>query len=67
VKGRFRIVHFQDCAGDDPRSLARRATAKWLSSVSPNTYILGFDEKRDIAVIHQLVPTKDPPPLDPTA
>jgi hypothetical protein len=65
VKGRFRIVHFQDCAGDDPRSQARRATAIWLSSVSPNAYILGFDEQRDIAVLHQLVPSERTPDLEP--
>jgi hypothetical protein len=67
IEGRFRIVHFEDAGGDDPRSAARRALAKWFSSVSPNTYVLGFDERRDIAVVHQLVPTEHPPRIDPTA
>jgi hypothetical protein len=65
VKGRFRFVHFEASGGDDPRSQARRATAKWVASVSPNTYLLGFDEKRDVVVLHQLVPADDVPDLDP--
>jgi hypothetical protein len=67
VEGGFRFVHFDECGGHDRRSHARRAVATWIGSVSPNTYVLGFDEARDVAVIHQLVPTKEPPELDPDA
>jgi len=68
VGGRFRIVHFE-CgpAGDDRRAQTRRAAAKWLGCVSPNTYVIGFDEKRNVAVVHQLVPGDLPPDLDPSA
>jgi hypothetical protein len=67
IEGRFRIVHFHECAGQDPRKQARRAVAIWRASVSPNIYLLGFDEDSDVAVVHQLVPTETPPKLDPSA
>jgi hypothetical protein len=67
IEGRFRIVHFDECAGKDPRSQARRAVATWRASVSPNTYLLGFDPERDVAVIHQLTASETPPELDPSA
>jgi multisubunit Na+/H+ antiporter MnhE subunit len=67
IQGRFRIIHFDECEGDDPRTQTRRAVAIWLTSVSPNTYVLGFDPRHDIAVVHQLVPAESPPKLDPSA
>jgi hypothetical protein len=67
VEGRFRIVHFEACAGRDPRRQARRAVATWLGGLSPNTYVLGFDEGRDAVVLHQLVPSEPPPEIDPSA
>jgi hypothetical protein len=67
IEGRFRIVHFESCAGDDPRRQARRAVATWLGAISPNAYVLGFDEKKDAAVVHQLVPSELPPEIDPSA
>ena len=67
IEGRFRIVHIEGCAGDDPRRQARRAVATWLGAVSPNTYVLGFDERRDAVVVHQLVPSEQPPEVDPSA
>jgi hypothetical protein len=65
IEGRFRVVHFEGCGGDDPRSEARRAVAKWLGAVGPNTYVIGFDEKRDMVLLHQLVSTTKPPDVDP--
>jgi hypothetical protein len=67
IEGRFRVVQFDACAGHDPRKQARRAVATWLGGVGPNTYVLGFDERRDAAVLHQLVPTEAPPEIDPSA
>jgi hypothetical protein len=67
IQGRFRIFHFDACAGDDPRSQARRAVATWLGGVSPNNYVLGYDERRDAAVVHQLVPSERLPDIDPSA
>lgn len=67
IEGRFRVVHFEACAGQEPRKQARRAVATWLGGVSPNTYVLGFDEGKDAAVVHQLVPSEPPPEIDPSA
>jgi hypothetical protein len=64
VKGSFRVVEFP-CGADDPRSEARRGVAKWLGAVGPNTYVVGFDEERDLVLLHQLVRTEQPPNVDP--
>ena len=66
IKGSFRVVEFPTGA-DDPRSEARRAVAKWLGAVGPNSYVVGFDEERDLVLLHQLVPTERPPNVDPAA
>jgi hypothetical protein len=66
IEGRFRVVRFPDCAGRDPKAEGRRAAAKWLGSFSPNAYVVGFDEQRDIALIHELVPADEPPRIDPS-
>ena len=65
IKGRFRTVHFPDCRRDDPESEARRAVAKWLGGVAPNAYVIGFDEERELVLVRQLVPTEEPPDIDP--
>jgi hypothetical protein len=65
IHGQFRTVHFPDCKRDDPESEARRAVAKWLGGVAPNSYVIGFDEERDLALVRQLVPTEEPPDIDP--
>jgi hypothetical protein len=65
IQGRFRVVHLPGCSGDDPRSEARRATVKWLGSVSPNHYVIGVDEGRELVLLRQLAHTEEPPDLDP--
>jgi hypothetical protein len=67
IKGCFRIVAFSPGSRDDPRAQARRAVVEWLGCVSPNTYVLGIDEKHRVAVVHQLVRDELPPELDPSA
>jgi multisubunit Na+/H+ antiporter MnhE subunit len=67
VEGCFRIVHFPAGPDDDPREQARRTVAEWLGCVSPNTYVVGIDERHRVAVIHQLVRGELPPELDPRA
>jgi hypothetical protein len=64
IEGGFRVVQF-GCETDDPRSQARRATAKWLGGVGPNTYVVGFEEAHDAVLIRQLVKTKRVPDVDP--
>jgi hypothetical protein len=65
IEGHFRIVHFDGCAGDDPQTQARRATAKWLGGVGPNNYVVGFEEKHDAVLVRQLVRTDRVPDVDP--
>jgi hypothetical protein len=65
IEGSFRVVHFEGCAGDDPRTQARRATAKWLGGVGPNNYVVGFEEGHDAVLLRQLVKTDRVPDVDP--
>ena len=67
IRGAYRVIHFEGCSGEDPRSEARRAVAKWLGAVAPNSYVIGFDERHDSVLVHQLVRTDDPPETDPGA
>jgi multisubunit Na+/H+ antiporter MnhE subunit len=39
----------------------RRAAATLLTTLQPNSYLLGFDRRRGIAIVHQLEPTERPP------
>jgi multisubunit Na+/H+ antiporter MnhE subunit len=64
VRGSFRAVRFRG-GGRDGRSVARRATAKWLDSLGPNSYVVGVDEQQDVLLVHQLVPPKEPASADP--
>jgi multisubunit Na+/H+ antiporter MnhE subunit len=66
IEGSFRIVHFPCGPRDDARDQARLAVSQWLGGVSPNTYVLGIDERRNVAVVHQLIRDKRPPDLDPS-
>ena len=65
IEGSFRVVHFEDSAGDDSRTQARRVTAKWLGGVGPNTYVVGFEEAHDAVLLRQLVRTHHVPDVDP--
>lgn len=55
-------VPFGAC-GDDKRSVARRATAIVLTTISPNSIVLGFDRGRRLALFHQLRAAPTPPSL----
>jgi multisubunit Na+/H+ antiporter MnhE subunit len=66
IKGCFRIVHFPAGSDDDPHAQARRTVAEWLGCVSPNTYVIGIDERHQVAVVHQLMRDELPPELDPS-
>jgi multisubunit Na+/H+ antiporter MnhE subunit len=64
VRGSFRAVRFRG-GGRDGYSVARRAAAKWLDSLGPNSYVVGIDEERDVLLVHQLVPPQEPGSADP--
>ena len=62
--GSFRAIRFRGGARDG-HSVARRATAKWLDSLGPNSYVVSIDEERDVMLVHQLVPPDDAARADP--
>jgi multisubunit Na+/H+ antiporter MnhE subunit len=55
VRGTYRAIPFRH-GGTGPRDGARRAVATVAVSVSPNTYVIGFDPEEDVVVVHQLRP-----------
>jgi multisubunit Na+/H+ antiporter MnhE subunit len=54
VSGGFRAFNFP-VAGTGGRAAARRALLNAALSFSPNTYVVGIDEKREQVLVHQLV------------
>ena len=60
VGGSFRAVPFQ-LAGEEPEAAARRAIAKGVGSIAPNTYVLDVDREHELILVHQLVPKPDQP------
>jgi len=65
VRGRFITLPVPDVKGDSPEAVSRRALAKWVGSVAPNTLVVGFDEQNERVLLHQLVRTSEPPVCDP--
>ena len=55
VHGAFRRVPFA-ATGDDAEQAAWRGVAVAVTSIAPNTYVLGIDADEGYALIHQLVP-----------
>ena len=58
VRGSLRAIPFRH-GGAGPRDGARRAVATVAVSVSPNTFVVGFDPEEDIVLVHQLQPDPD--------
>jgi multisubunit Na+/H+ antiporter MnhE subunit len=44
--------------GDDARAAGRRALAGMLGSIAPNAYVVDFDAKRNVALVHRLDPRR---------
>jgi len=63
-RGRLRAIRFE-VGATGRRSGARRAAAKWLDSLGPNSYVIGVDAESDLMLVHQLVPPDDPASADP--
>jgi multisubunit Na+/H+ antiporter MnhE subunit len=58
VRGSLRAIPFRH-GGPGPRDGARRAVATVAVSVSPNTFVIGFDPDEDVVLVHQLQPDPD--------
>jgi hypothetical protein len=65
VRGRFLSQPFAGARGKSPEAAGKRAAAKLVGSVAPNTLVVGFAPDKDLVLLHQLVPTQEPPPCDP--
>jgi hypothetical protein len=64
LEGRLREVPFQS-GREDARSAARRAVVMTALSVAPNNYVVDLDTRRDVLLVHRLVP--DGPPAGRTS
>jgi hypothetical protein len=64
VRGRTLSLPFADAHRKGVAAGSRRAVAKWLGSVAPNTLVIGFAERHNRVLVHQLVPAEpeDPDP-----
>lgn len=57
MHGEFRVVPFPRASREESEDAAWRAFSIIGTSVAPNTYIIGIDEERRTALVHQLVAT----------
>jgi multisubunit Na+/H+ antiporter MnhE subunit len=55
VRGAFRAFRYP-VAGGGGRAAGRRALLNAAISITPNTYVVGIDEEKEIVLVHQLVP-----------
>jgi multisubunit Na+/H+ antiporter MnhE subunit len=62
-QGRLRRVPFE-VGGSEADAASRRALATLSTSLQPNTYVIGFDRERDVALVHELV-RSERNPIDP--
>jgi len=58
-EAQFRVVPFR-AGGNDPESAARRALAITLTTVSPETIVVGIDRERDLMLLHLIAPASTP-------
>lgn len=58
--GRLRALPFEP-GGEESADNARRAAAEFAGSFSPNTVVIGIDERRKAILVHQLRPDTDDP------
>ena len=57
MRGEFRLVPWLPAEGDDVAANSWQAFAVIATSIAPNTYIIGVDPERGVALAHQLTPT----------
>jgi hypothetical protein len=65
VRGRYIALPFKGARGRSPEAAGRRAVAKLVGSVAPNTLVVGFATEKDRVLLHELVDTGETPPCDP--
>jgi hypothetical protein len=62
VRGRFRAIPFP-VGGGDGRSTARRTLATAAGSLAANAYVVGFDARDNLVLVHELAPTGGRSPI----
>ena len=55
INGAFRALRLP-VGGTGEWAAARRALLNAAISITPNTYVVGIDEKNEVVLVHQLVP-----------
>lgn len=60
VEGVFRTIPF-DPGGENPESAARRALVIAGACLTPNSFVVAIDAERGQLLLHQLVPSAQPP------
>lgn len=61
VAGVYREIPFDPGLEHDREDMGRRALAVAGASLAPNTIVVGVDPHRNSLLVHQLVPTPEPP------
>jgi multisubunit Na+/H+ antiporter MnhE subunit len=59
IASRILAVPFPS-AGSDERSVTRRALSTILTSISPNSVVIGIDQQEKLMLVHQIRPTGVP-------
>jgi hypothetical protein len=62
VRGRIVSLPYRDARRRGVDATSRRAVTKFLGSMAPNTLVIGFAERHDRVLLHQLVPVEPPEP-----
>jgi multisubunit Na+/H+ antiporter MnhE subunit len=65
VRGRFVSAPFEGAHRGGTKAASRRAIAKFVGSVAPNSLVVGFADRHERVLLHQLVETDEPPQPDP--
>jgi multisubunit Na+/H+ antiporter MnhE subunit len=60
VRGRFVALPFKGAHGGGAEGASRRAITKFVGSVAPNSLVVGFADRHDRVLLHELVPSDEP-------
>jgi multisubunit Na+/H+ antiporter MnhE subunit len=61
VRGRFVALPFKGAHGGGVEAASRRAITKFVGSIAPNSLVVGFADRHDRVLLHELEPNGEPP------
>jgi multisubunit Na+/H+ antiporter MnhE subunit len=64
VRGRFVARPFEGAHRRGAKAAGRRAVIKFAGSVAPNSLVVGFADRHDRVLLHELVPNDEPEPWE---